>query len=199
MCGPKATSESQMNPQNLRLSRKYKHELYAKARALNAAPRVAAAEAGLNPINAYRTENLPKIQRRVRELKQVGDLDIAHRRRIIRDELDRTAFFRVPDLYVEDEAGNLRRRPLSEWTDDERAAVLEMWTDKDGIDRVRAYSKLTAIDLLMKLDGLVDPDVVALTVNQTVNNQVNNNGPRERIAGKLEKIAGNGVGEPTGT
>lgn len=161
-----------MNPQILRRSRKYKHELYAKARALNAAPRVASAEAGLNPINAYRTENLPKVQRRIRELREVGDLDVARQRRVIRDELVRIAFHRVPDLFVENEKGELVMRPISEWTDDERAAIAELWTDKDGINRVRPHSKLTAIDLLMKLDGLAEPDRLDMVMDADIGIQV---------------------------
>jgi hypothetical protein len=164
-----------MNPQPLRKSRKYKHELYAQARAKAAAPRVACAEAGLNPINAYRTENLPKVQQRIRELREVGDLDISRQRRILRDELTRIAFGRLPDLFTEDDKGNRSLLPLSEWTDDERAAIAEIWTDKDGTERVRAHSKLTAIDLLMKLDGLVDPDVIALQLNTQIVNGVPRN------------------------
>jgi hypothetical protein len=128
--------------------------------------------AGTDPSNAYRVENLPKVQRRIRELRERDLLDLTHRRRILRDELDRVIFFRYPDLYIEDENGVRHMRPVSEWTDDERAAVAEMWTDKDGVDRVRAHSKLTAIDMAMKLDGLVDPDTIALQVNQTVNGDI---------------------------
>lgn len=181
-----------MTPVIRRISRKDKHELYAQARVKLSVPRVASALAGLDPTNSYRVENLPKVQRRMRELRDRDELDISHERRILREELIRVIFFRMPELFVEDETSR-RLRPVSEWTEDERAAVAEMWTDKDGIERVRGYSKLTAIDLLMKLDGLVDPDTIALTVNQTVNAQVNSNvnGPRERIAGRLEKIASN--------
>lgn len=162
-----------MNPLTIRRSTKDKHELYAQLRVKLVPPRVACAEVGLNPINAYRTEATPKVQRRIRELRERDELDISRQRRILRDELTRVAMLRLPDLFFEDDKGERHLRPISEWTDDERAAIAELWTDKDGIDRVRPHSKLNAIDLLMKLDGLVDPDnIVALQVNQTVNGDI---------------------------
>ncbi len=196
-----------MTPVIRRISRKDKHELYAQARVKLSQPRAASAIAGLDPTNAYRVENLPKVQRRIRELRERDELDISRERRVIREELFRIIFLCMPDLFTEDEHGNRSVRPISEWTDDERAAIAELWTDKDGIDRIRPYSKLIAIDLLMKLDGLVDPDTIALTVNQTVNKQVNNNnGPRDRIAGEIDKIAkklelidGGEAGAPSGS
>jgi hypothetical protein len=183
-----------------------KEERYSELRAKLIPPRLACVQAGYpNAHNAARLENRRRIQNRIREHRYHDEIDIAWQRRLLREELTRVALFRLPDLFVEIEMKNdkgevvdIKRvlRPLSEWSDEERAAIAELYEDKDGLDRVKPHSKLTAIDLLMKLDGLVDPDMV-VNVNQSVGVQVNGNSARDRIAGRIEKLSGRTVGEPS--
>lgn len=145
-----------------------REERYAQARAKLVPSRLAAVQAGWGSAhNAARIESRPRVQERIRDLRYHDEVDIAWQRRLLREELTRIALFRMPELFEEDKHGKRSLRPISDWTDDERAAVAEIWLDSDGGDRVKAHSKLSAIELLMKLDGLVDPDVMVSVSQQT--------------------------------
>ena len=194
-----------------------REELYAQARAKLVPSRAACVQAGWSSAhNAARIERRKRVQNRIRELRYYDDVDIAWQRRILRQELMAIAMLRVPDLFVEefedtvDGSGNIigrklvsrRLRPLTEWTDEERAAIVDLSCDKDGVDRVKANSKTSAIELLMKLDGLLELDTILQfnQVNQAIGSQsttVNVNA-RDRIAGRLEQIASRTAGDSVG-
>lgn len=122
-----------------------------------------------HPGNAARLLREPLIQAEIKrlmpnEMSEAGDpLYVAYRRRLVRAELDRVAFFRLPDIL--DAEGKLR--PLSELTDDQRAALAEIAFGDDGPLKVKAHSKDAALTQLMKLDGLGEPE--KLDVRAVVN------------------------------
>lgn len=101
------------------------------------------------PGNAARLLREPLIQAEIKQL--LGDDEaanpayIAYRRRLVRAELDRIAFFRLPD------AMSAR---VDEWTDDQRAAIAEITVSEDGKRKIKAHSKSEALAQLIKLDGL---------------------------------------------
>lgn len=195
-----------------------REERYAQARAKLIPSRQACVQAGWSsPHNAARVERRKRVQARIRELRYHDEVDIAWQRRVLRQELMAIAMLRMPDLFVEtvapvlDRDGNptgemhvieRRMRPFSEWTDEEKAAVGEFYTDKDGIERLKAHSKIAAIEMLCKLDGLVEPDVI-MQFNQQINQGAGGEvttvigNARDRIAGRIERIAGRTVGEAT--
>jgi hypothetical protein len=157
-------------------------------------PRVACVQAGLHPVNSTRVERIPYVQNRIRELREMDIVDVTLTRRVLREELYKLVFCRVPDLFTVDANGRRYLLPMEEWTDDQRAAVSEIWTDKDGIDRVKTHSKLSAIDLLMKLDGLSEPERV--DVNHSGSTELNVNDARERISGRIQTLAGRAASLP---
>jgi hypothetical protein len=114
-----------------------------------------------HPGNAARLLREPLVQDEIKRLMGEAESSadptfIAYRRRLVRAELDRIAFFRLADVLDKD--GNLR--PLAELTDDQRAAVAEIAKGDDGKCRVKAHSKDAALAQLTKLDGLAEPDKI---------------------------------------
>lgn len=69
-----------------------------------------------------------------------------------------------------------------------------------GRKKTKVSDQIAAMRLAAQIKGLLVPDV-ALTVNNTVATQINNNGngPRERIAGLIDKVAGRETSESAGT
>jgi hypothetical protein len=188
-----------------------REELYAQARAKLVPSRAACVHAGYpNAHNAARIEKRPRVLQRIRELRHHDEVDIGWQRRVLRQELMALAMARLPDLFeiVKDDDGKeigRQLKPLSQWTDDDRAAVAELYTDKDGNDRVKLHSKTSAIELLCKLDGLIEPDTIAM-FNQINVGQGSGDGEEiasvknayTRIAGRIEQIASRATREPAG-
>lgn len=113
-----------------------------------------AAVVAKHPGNAARLLREPLIQEEIRRLLAVDEAMadptfIAYRRSLIRAELDRIAFFRLPDVLT---------RKIEDWTDDERAAVSEISATAEGKRKVKAHSKTDAIAQLIKLDRLDERD-----------------------------------------
>jgi hypothetical protein len=116
-----------------------------------------------HPGNAARLLREPLVQAEIRRLTSADEAAgnpayIGYRRALLRAELDRIAFFRLPDVLDE----GLHLKPLAELTDDQRAAIAEISVDADGRRKVKAHSKDAAIAQLIKLDGLAEPDKVVL-------------------------------------
>jgi hypothetical protein len=180
-----------------------REERYARLRARLISSRQAAIDAGYKDAhNAARLEKRGRIAKRIAELRQHDEVDLGWQRRKLREELMRVAMARLPDLFEPtfNAAGNeigRQLKPMSQWSEDERAAVAELIEDKDGIEKVKLHPKLTAIDLLMKLDALVDPAVIALQVNNSTEVNVGSSA-RARIATRLDAIARRATGEPAG-
>jgi hypothetical protein len=111
-----------------------------------------------HPGNAARLLREPLIQEELKRLlgetDVAGDpLTVAYRRNLVRRELERIAFFRLPNVLNDD--GSMKA--LSELSDDDKAAIEEIVIGEDGKRKCKPHSKTAALAQLVNLDGLGAP------------------------------------------
>lgn len=148
-----------------------RHERFAQGCALLLPPAIAYRQAGFSdkfPANAQKLLRKPKIKDRIQELRLRDEVDISYRRAVVRRELDCVAFCRLPGVFKNSKGKLL---DLESLTDEEQAAISEVNVDDDGEGnvhvKVKAHPKLSAIELLMKLDGLSEPDKLEVSWDLT--------------------------------
>lgn len=145
--------------------RNAKHERFAQGCAMLLPPNVAYRQAGFSdkhPGNATKLLRNARVKDRIAELRLRDEVDLSYRRAVVRRELDCVAFFRLPGIF---NGGKLR--DLDALADEERAAIAEISDDGEGHVRIKAHGKLSALELLMKLDGLSEPDKLEVSCDLT--------------------------------
>jgi phage terminase small subunit len=161
--------------------------------------------AGFTGTNSSRMARRPEITRRVREIQSaaaaLAEIDAAW----LLLKAKRLAEFNVDDFLTAPNEAGVRYFDISKASREQLAAVAELAIEESTEGRGEAAvdirrtrikgQQLPALQLIAQVLKLVQPEGVSLTVNQTVATQLNESA-RDRIAGRIEAIAGRTAREP---
>ena len=109
---------------------------------------------------AWRLFRMPKIRKRIAEIRQENARQSNVKPGQVLDELAKIAFAKITDYVRWDAEGNIEALSSDELTDDQKAAIQEvLGRDNWKGRRIRLYDKIAALDRLAKYLGLLTEKV----------------------------------------